>query len=205
VSLHERGELLKRLRDQGKVILSLDGLQPQVGHEVLWVVREVISGEVLLARSLLSGTTADIAALLQEVKAPLPVPVTAVVSDGQTPIRRAVRKVFGSDIPHQLCQFHFLREAARPVHEADRHARKELAKRVRGVRETERKAESLPEGPEREIVNGYCQAVRGALTDRNSRPPLSAPGVRLFRRLRAIGESMDRIEEKGGSSPDPSS
>jgi hypothetical protein len=33
--------------------LALDGLQPDVGHEVLWVVRDCLSGEVLLARSLL--------------------------------------------------------------------------------------------------------------------------------------------------------
>ncbi len=36
-------------------------------------------------------------------------------------------------VPHQLCQFHYLREAAHPVFEADRHAKKELKKQVRGV------------------------------------------------------------------------
>jgi hypothetical protein len=40
---------------QSQVILAIDGLQPQVGHEVLWVIREVISGEILLARPLLSS------------------------------------------------------------------------------------------------------------------------------------------------------
>ena len=49
------------LAGQGRVILALDGLQPDVGHEVLWVVRDCLSGEVLLARSLLSGTAADLA------------------------------------------------------------------------------------------------------------------------------------------------
>ena len=39
----------------GRVILAIDGLQPDVGHEVLWVIRDVLSGEVLLARSLLSS------------------------------------------------------------------------------------------------------------------------------------------------------
>jgi hypothetical protein len=29
-------------------------------------------------------------------------------------------------VPHQLCQFHDLREAVQPVFEADRHAKKEL-------------------------------------------------------------------------------
>src|SRR3954449_13475949 len=43
------------LAGQGRAILALDGLQPDVGHEVLWVVRECLSGEVLLARSLLSS------------------------------------------------------------------------------------------------------------------------------------------------------
>src|SRR6266446_4438191 len=38
------------LRDQGRVVLAIDGLQPDVGHEVLWVLRDCLSGEVLLAR-----------------------------------------------------------------------------------------------------------------------------------------------------------
>jgi hypothetical protein len=201
LSLTGRPELLARLRAQGKAILSLDGLQPQVGHEVLWIIREVISGEVLLARSLLSEIASDLVGLLREVAAWLPVPVAGVVSDGQHSIRTAVAAVFGPEVPHQLCQFHFLREAARPIHEADRHARKELTKRLRGVRPIERKAATLPAGPERDLLEGYCAAVRGALTDRASRPPLSAPGVKMQRRLRAIGASLSQIEKKGGSSP----
>jgi len=113
--------------EQGRVILALDGLQPDVGHEVLWVLREVLSGEVLLARSLLSATEADLAVLLQEATAALPVPVVGVVSDGQHAIRNAVVKALPG-VAHQLCQFHYLREAAKPVYEADRHAKKELKK-----------------------------------------------------------------------------
>jgi len=37
-----------------QVILAIDGLQPDMGHEVLWVIRECQSGELLLARTLLS-------------------------------------------------------------------------------------------------------------------------------------------------------
>jgi hypothetical protein len=50
------------------VVLALDGLQPDVGHEVLWVVRDCLSGEVLLARSLLSGRAVD---LLREAAHPV--------------------------------------------------------------------------------------------------------------------------------------
>ena len=52
----------------GRVVLAVDGLQPDVGHEVLWVVRDVLSGAVLLARSLLSGTREDLAPLLAQVR-----------------------------------------------------------------------------------------------------------------------------------------
>jgi hypothetical protein len=65
------------------VVLALDGLQPDVGHEVLWVIRDCLTGEPLLARSLLSATEADLATLLREVQAALSVPILGVVSDGQ--------------------------------------------------------------------------------------------------------------------------
>ena len=78
-------EMANRLRS----FLAIDGLQPDVGHEVLWVIRDVLSGEVLLARSLLSSTQDDLAKLLHEVKGALPVPIAGVVSDGQTSIRNA--------------------------------------------------------------------------------------------------------------------
>lgn len=193
----EHGRLQARLAEQRRVILALDGLQPDVGHEVLWVLRDCLSGEVLLARSLLSATQDDLAALLTQVQQRLPVPIVGVVSDGQWSIRRAVERAFPAT-PHQLCHFHYLREAAHPVYEADRHAKKELKKRVRGVRPIERQAEGQ-EGPQAEVIRGYCAAVRSALTD-DGRPPLAASGLTLHARLSAIAESLGRAP-KGGSSP----
>lgn len=93
------------------------GLKPDVGHEVLWVLRDCLSGEVLLARSLLSEAEEELVALLQEVQALVPVPITGVISDGQTGLRHAVAKVFPT-LPHQLCQYHYLREAAKSIYEA---------------------------------------------------------------------------------------
>jgi hypothetical protein len=177
------------------VILALDGLQPDVGHEVLWVIRDCLSGEVLLARSLLSGTGADLAVLLREAVALLPVPVAGVISDGQHPIRDAVAAVLPG-VPHQLCQFHYLREAARPLFEADRHAKKELKKHVRGVRPIERAVEGRADS-EAQVVRGYCLAVRSALTD-DGRPPLCAAGLRLQERLSLIHASVQRVVQKGG-------
>jgi hypothetical protein len=189
-------ERLRRVTAQaGRVILAIDGLQPDVGHEVLRVIREVLSGEVLLARSLPSSTQDDLAKLLGEVKGALKVPIAGVVSDGQTSIRKAVARAL-KGVPHQLCHFHYPREAALPVDEADRHAKVQLKKKVRGIRPIERKLEGRDDA-EAESVRGYCAAVRSAPTD-DGRPPLEASGLKLRDRLTKVAESLDRVGVKRG-------
>src|ERR687884_1145982 len=89
-ALTDTARLRGLLAQQGRIILGLDGLQPDVGHEVLWVLRDCLSGTVLLARSLLSSTASDVAALLREVVAAVGVPVAGVISDGQPSIRTAI-------------------------------------------------------------------------------------------------------------------
>jgi hypothetical protein len=195
VSLADDRRLRKVLTAQERVVLGIDGLQPDVGHEVLWVIRDCLSGEILLARSLLSARQQDLAELLRRVRTSCPVPIAGVVSDGQHSIRKAVAEALPG-VPHQLCHFHYLREAARPIYEADRHAKKELKKKVRGVRGIERAVAGRADAPA-EVIRGYCSAVRSALTD-DGRPPLAAAGLRLHDRLRAIGRSLARAGQKGG-------
>jgi Transposase, Mutator family len=191
--LTDQARLRNRFREQGQVVLALDGLQPDVGHEVLWVVRDCLSGEVLLARSLLSACEADLVNLLREAQQAIEVPIRGVVSDGQHSIRNAIHTVW-PDVPHQLCHFHYLREAAKPVYEADKHAKKELKKQLRGIRPIERAVEHRTDA-EAEAIRGYCLAVRSALTD-DGRPPLEAPGLKLHARIGAIAASLTRVSEK---------
>jgi len=170
-----------------------------MGHEVLWVIRDCVSGEILLAQSLLSATTTDLAMLLKQVKQALPVPITGIVSDGQQSIRKAVATAL-PQVAHGLCHFHYLREATKLIYEADRHAKKELKKRVRGVRVIERSVTDA-DNPVTEVVQGYCQAVRAALTD-DGCPPLDASGLKLQHRLSMIEQSLERAVQKGGC-PNP--
>src|SRR5215204_7449173 len=195
-TLMDRQPLQTRLAEQGRVILALAGLQPDVGHEVLWVIRDCLSGIVVLARSLLSSTAQDLAALLREAVDAVGVPVAGVVSDGQTSIRQAVAQALPG-VPHQLCQFHFLREAAHPIFEADRHAKKELKKQVRGIRRIERSVEERDDA-EAALIQGYCAAVRSAITD-DGRAPLAASGLKLKQRLETVAGSLDRVQQKGAS------
>jgi hypothetical protein len=200
LSVRNDPERCARLNAQGRLILAIDGLQPDVGNEVLWIVREVLSGEVLLARSLLSSCQKDLAALLREAVTGLSAPVAGVVSDGQQSIGKAVAEVFPG-VPYQLCQYHYLKQAAGPAWEADRHAKKELKKRVRGIRPLER-AVAEREDEEAHIVRGYCAAVRGALAD-EGKAPLEPGGLHLHERLQAIDASLARAEQKRGACRNP--
>jgi hypothetical protein len=138
----------------------------------------------------------DLAPLLRQAADAVGVPVTGVVSDGQRSIRSAVAQALPG-VPHQLCHFHYLREAAHPIFEADRHAKKELKKRIRGIRPIERAVEGRQDA-EADLVRGYCAAVRSALTD-DGRAPLDAGGLKLKARLEAVADSLGRLDVKGGS------
>lgn len=198
LSMQTNARLQRLLKEQEQVILAIDGLQPDVGHQVLWVVRDCLSGEVLGACAMLSSAQDDLSNWLAEIQQMLPVPVIGLVSDGQQSLRKAVAKTF-PDVPHGLCHFHYLREAARPIYEADRHAKKELKKQVRGVRPLERKAAARSDAVG-EVIQGYCLAVRGAITD-DGRPPLVASGLRLRQRLTTITQSLARLRQKGDYRP----
>jgi hypothetical protein len=196
LSTRDVGRLRTITAAAGRVILALDGLQPDVGHEVLWVLRDILSGEVLLARSLLSSAQGDLAKLIAEVKDALPVPIEGVVSDGQSSIRKAVAEALPG-VPHQPCHSHYLREAALPVYEADRHAQVQLKKKVRGIRPIERKVEGRQDD-EAEAIRGDCAAVRSASTD-DGRAPLQASGLKLRDRLAKVAGGLDRVGAKRGS------
>jgi hypothetical protein len=180
------------------VVVAIDGLQPDVGHEVLWVIRDTITGTILLAQSLLSGTEDDLVLLLTEVRQRMEawkIPILGTLSDGQHSVRNALSTAFPG-VPCQVCQFHYLREAAKPIYEADRHAKKELKKALRGVRPIERDLEGKTDEAS-QVAHDYCNAVRASLTD-DGRPPLDAAGLRLQERAQAIADSLHRGEQNGG-------
>jgi len=122
VKLGDSKRLKEILNQQQHVILAIDGLQPDMGQEVLWVILDCLSGEILLAQTLLSAATEDLAALLKTSQTGIKCPRCRVISDGQQSIRKAVAQAL--QVAHGLCHFHYLREANMLIYEADRHAKR---------------------------------------------------------------------------------
>src|SRR4051795_4854286 len=158
-------EGLRRQYEPGaEVILSIDGLQPEKGHETLYVVRELTRKRVWFAEPLLSATEDEVRRLIKQAKEwaeSLGTPVGLWVSDQQDAFVKGIAAEF-PDVPHRYCDNHFLRDVARPVLEADSHAKVRMRKEVRGLRAIEQavlqrqKAEAqedlTPEAPEATVT-----------------------------------------------------
>ena len=131
--------LLRQYEAVDEIILSIDGLQPEKGHETLYVVRELTQKRVWFAEALISATAAEVRRLIAQAKGwaeALGKPVALWLSDRQDAFVTGIAAEFAG-VPHRYCQNHFLRDVAKPVLEADSHTKVRMRKKVRGLRKIE--------------------------------------------------------------------
>jgi hypothetical protein len=198
-----REQLAETVAEHGGIILALDGLQPEQGNEQLWVVREVFSGAILGAANVQQATAPVLAGLLRPIRLSA-LPVLGVISDAQESTRLAVAEVFPG-VPHQLCQYHALREAAEPLWEADRHLLVQAKKELRGLRDVERRTRGREQhDPASEVVLDTVLALRQTVRERGNLP-FDFAGLRTMEALGELGQSLDRCLAKRGTSVSPAS
>jgi hypothetical protein len=210
-----------------EIILTIDGLQPEKGHETLYVVRELTQKRVWFAEPLISATADEVRRLIAKAKVwaeAMGKKVVLWLSDRQDAFVTGIAAEFPGT-PHRYCANHFLRDVAKPVLEADSHAKVEMRQKVRGLRKIEQavlkqqKAAVLasaeaasastvdpaapvePPASASSVVLEYCTAVRGILND-DQGGPLQPPGLRMADALSEVRESIQRnLDEKKGASP----
>ena len=140
---HQDATLLaEHYQDIDKLVLTIDGLQPEKGHETLYVVRELRGKRVWFAEALLSSSADEVRRLITKAKdcaRQLGKPVELWMSDKQDAFVSGIEAEF-PDAPHRYCQNHFLRDLAKPVLEQDSHAKVQMRKKVRGLRDVEKQA-----------------------------------------------------------------
>jgi hypothetical protein len=206
--------LRQEYRSADPLILSIDGLQPEKGHETLYVVRELTRKRVWFAEALLSATEAEVRRLITQARRwaeRLGTPVKLWMSDKQDAFVTGIAAEFPG-VPHRYCANHFLRDLAKPVLEADSHAKVQMRSKVRGLRAIEKavldrrrppaeESETPPPPTEEatEVVLDYCSAVRGILND-DQGGPLHPPGLRMAEALGEVRQSLQRNlgAKKGG-------
>ncbi len=186
--------------EHGGLIVALDGLQPEQGNEQLWVVREVQSGAILGAANLQQANAPFLVPLLAPIRT-TGLRVLGVVSDAQESIRLAVAEVFPG-VPHQLCQYHALREAAEPLWEADRHLLVEAKQELRPLRDVEERTRRPgapdPTDPADGVVLDTVLALRQTVRERG-KLPFDFAGLRALDALTDLGQTLDRCLAKRGT------
>jgi hypothetical protein len=226
VMLAARQQDAQSLRQQyesvAEIILCIDGLQPEKGHEALYVVRELTRKRVWFAEPLLSATEDEVRRLITKAKEwaeSLGTPVGLWMSDKQEAFVKGIAAEF-PDVPHRYCDNHFLRDLAQPVLEADSHAKVQMRKKVRGLRTIEQtvlqrqKAETqedlTPDAPGATGTTPAAANPSAAVVDPgggvvldycaavrgilndDQGGPLHPPGLRMAEALHEVQESLQR-------------
>ena len=197
-----QGAKIAQLRDKwqalGGLVLSIDGLKPEKGSPALYVVRETQLGITLKAEVLTSGAHQTIATELLEPIKRWRLPIKGLISDAQESIRLAVAQVYPGQA-HQTCQFHCLREAGRPIYEADRAMKTQLKKGLRHrLSYAGRLIKGLPtDDPYRPVLLKYLGYLRFSLLARGL-PPFELGGLRMMNQLAVLEASLERARKKGG-------
>ncbi|HLZ57788.1 MAG TPA: hypothetical protein VKR06_12635 [Ktedonosporobacter sp.] len=198
----------EQVRQNKGIVLSIDGIQPDKGNETIYLIRDVLTGRILNADNVTESTKERLKQLLAPVVA-LKLPLIGVISDAQPTELQAVADLW-PDLPHQICQFHALREAGRLIYNADHrvktdmrismqektHAyRHNLHKRLREAEE--KKAEQEQAIQQLEILEEYAAMVEGALNV-ESLAPFQYGGLAMQEALTKIETSLEKLE-KGGA------
>src|SRR3974377_187356 len=150
--------LRRQYESVNEIVLSIDGLQPEKGHESLYVVRELTQKRVWFAEALISATADEVRRLIAQAKAwarSLNQTVGLWISDKQDAFVTGIAGGF-LDLPHRHCDNHFLRDLAKPMLEADSHAKVQMRRKVRGLRKIEQALlkQQSTEAPQRLTEDG---------------------------------------------------
>jgi len=118
-------------RNQSNLVLSIDGIEPEKGHSILYIVREVLSGKILFAHystySDADSLSKEILLPLQEVLQTANLSVAGWIADKELALGKAVQEVY-KDVPFQHCQSHFLAAMKKPLTSADTELGKTIKK-----------------------------------------------------------------------------
>jgi len=204
---HDLTHLRAVYQEVANLVLSIDGIQPEKGHETVYVVRELRAQRVWFAEALLSSATSEVQGVIRRTRvlaSQLEKPVCGWVSDKQDACVTAIAAEF-PDTPHRLCSNHFLRDAAQVLLEVDSQAKVQMRHKVRGLRSLERivlngtmptndstALTSAQQAYVARIVLAYCAMVRGIVND-NHGGPLRPAGWRMAEGLIEVGHSLERL------------
>ena len=121
-----RERMAAAVAKHGGLILMADGLAPDGEGPQLYVLWEVLSGTPISGMLIDQADTSHLTDWLNDCRDLMgDLPILALLSDKEKALVAALRTVW-SEVPHQLCQMHFMKNLSEPVHRADQRLRQTL-------------------------------------------------------------------------------
>jgi len=192
---------MSEVEKNGGIIVSIDGIKPDVGNETVYLVKDVLTGRLLNAENVTESGVERLKEVLTPVLA-LKVAVLGTMSDAQESEVLALEALW-PDVPHQTCQFHALDKASRPIFKEDNQIKAEMRGSIQegvvSVRKQirEQKGDVLEgEAKQLEILDDYGLGVQAVLS-RKGKAPFDYVSVEAADALEDIAASLSRLEKKG--------
>lgn len=123
---------LQIIREQGHILLGFDGQDPGGDAPALWNFMDLISNRVLATRKFDSLDYKTLHHHIEEICKVYGVKVIGWVSDKQNVITKCHDEYY-ADIPHQYCQYHFLRNMWNHLAALDSNIYMPLKKTITGL------------------------------------------------------------------------
>jgi hypothetical protein len=200
----EDPKLVEALRRQGVIVPVIDGVQFGEGDPVLYLIIDAISKRPLFGKELFCRAADDLVPFVRQLNE-IGVPILAVVSDKEKGLVPAIEEALPGT-PHQLCQLHYVGNAAKPMEDDLKALGAEIRDTERNLRSYERnlirhkaRAERKDEPVEEDLGVSLelCRAAR-AEARRHARAPFDPPAIRRHEGLERVAEATTEAQRKKG-------
>ena len=192
------------LRQQGVIVPVIDGVQFGEGDPVLYLIIDAISKRPLFGKELFCRAASDLVPFVRQLKE-IGVPILAAVSDKEKGLVPAIEEALPGT-PHQLCQLHYVGNAAKPmgddlkalgaeVRQTEHDLRAYERTLVKHRRSAEEKKEPVP--ADLGVGLELCQAAR-AEARRHARAPFDPPALKRHEGLERVARAAAEARRKKG-------
>ena len=192
-------EYIEKIKENGGILLTIDGMKPLKGKDPLYTVRDEFTKLEINAKRLTSESTKQIKEVLiaakQRIEVELESKVIGIMSDAHPKQKKAIAEVF-PETPHCLCHYHFYKYVFKGPKDLDNNLMTQTRKFLRGLYYLNKEKIYDNQGkhwePEHPFTKGLLKVLR-ALSNWKSRPkdPFFL-GAELLSRLTDV---LDLLED----------
>lgn len=131
-----RLDYFRRIRARGGVLLQVDAMKPLKGKNALYAAHDYYTELSLSSKHLHREGQTEIEEFLKRLETyltSLGIAILGVISDAHVAQLKAIEAIFGPEIPHSLCHYHFFNLILKKPKELDSHLLTTLRKNLRGT------------------------------------------------------------------------